>query len=45
VVEGVRAQFRGDLGSSTALWGLLTTVGLVIAGTWFGTRTFRRESA
>jgi ABC-2 type transport system permease protein len=45
VVEGVRAQFRGDLGSSTAMWGLLTTVGLVVAGMWFGTRTFRRESA
>jgi ABC-2 type transport system permease protein len=45
VVDGMRAQFRGDLTSPTALWGLVATVGLVLVGTVFGTRTFRRESA
>jgi ABC-2 type transport system permease protein len=45
VVDGLRAMFRGDLGSSTSWWGLAATVGLVVVGLWFGRRTFRRESA
>jgi ABC-2 type transport system permease protein len=45
VVEGLRAMFRGDLWSSSAALGLSMTVLLVGLGTWFGTRTFRRESA
>jgi ABC-2 type transport system permease protein len=45
VVEGLRAQFRGDLTSSTAVWGLVATVALVVVCMWFGARTFRRESA
>jgi ABC-2 type transport system permease protein len=45
VVEGVRACFRGDFSSATAWWGLGLTVALVVVGMWFGTRTFRRESA
>ena len=45
VVEGVRACFRGDFGSWTAGLGLGLTVALGVLGVWFGTRTFRRESA
>jgi ABC-2 type transport system permease protein len=45
IVEGLRAMFRGDLWSTSALAGLALTVLLVVVGTWFGTRTFRRESA
>jgi ABC-2 type transport system permease protein len=45
VVEGLRAMFRGDVWSSSAALGLSMTVLLVVLGTWFGTRTFRRESA
>jgi ABC-2 type transport system permease protein len=45
VVDGLRAMFRGDLWSSHSALGLVMTVLLVVVGTWFGTRTFRRESA
>jgi UPF0716 family protein affecting phage T7 exclusion len=38
-------MFRGDLWSASAALGLGMTVLLVVLGTWFGTRTFRRESA
>jgi ABC-2 type transport system permease protein len=45
VVDGARALFRGDLASSTAAWGVLTTAGLVTVALAVGSRTFRRESA
>jgi ABC-2 type transport system permease protein len=45
VVDGVRVFFAGDIVSSVGAWGLVSTLGLVIAGIWFGTLTFRRESA
>ena len=45
VVDGARAVFRGDMASSTALWGAVVTVALVLVGLAVGTRTFRRESA
>lgn len=45
VVDGIRAQFRGDLTSSTSLWGYVLTAALVGLGVWFGTRTFRRENS
>jgi ABC-2 type transport system permease protein len=45
VVDGVRAAFRGDIATSTSLWGLVATAGLVLVGLLVGTRTFRRESA
>lgn len=45
VVEGVRAAFRGDVTTSTSMWGLVAALGLVAAGMAVGTRTFRRESA
>jgi ABC-2 type transport system permease protein len=44
VVDGVRAVFLGNAGGSTALWGLVATVGLVLVGVVVGTRTFQRES-
>jgi ABC-2 type transport system permease protein len=43
VVNGIRAEFAGNIVSSTALWGYLITALLVGFGLWFGTRTFRRE--
>lgn len=45
VVEGVRAMFRGDLGATDSLVGIVVTVGLVGLGLFVGTRVFRRESA
>lgn len=45
IVEGVRALFRGDIGSSTSWWGLFWVVLLTVVGLWAGARTFRRESA
>lgn len=45
VVDGVRAFFGGDFSTGTAWWGLGLTAALVALGMWFGTRTFRRESA
>lgn len=44
IVDGIRAVFRGELTSGTALWGFLLTAALVTLGVWFGTRTFRREN-
>ena len=45
VVDGVRALFLGDVGTSTVFWGAFATVGLVVAGVALGTRTFQRESS
>jgi ABC-2 type transport system permease protein len=45
IVDGIRALFRGDVGTSVAGWGLVWAFGLVIVGVLVGTRTFRRESA
>ena len=45
VVDGVRSAFRGDVGSVDSWAGLAITVALVFLGVWYGTRTFRRESA
>jgi ABC-2 type transport system permease protein len=44
IVNGIRAEFLGDLGSATSLWGYGLTVALVVLGLWVGTRTFRREN-
>ncbi|WP_456846774.1 ABC transporter permease [Cellulomonas sp. P5_C6] len=43
VVSGIRAQFAGDIGTPTALWGSALTLVLAALGIWFGTRTFKRE--
>ena len=45
VINGVRAMFRGEIGSADSLWGIALTVGLVVVGVLAGTRVFRRESA
>jgi ABC-2 type transport system permease protein len=45
VVDGVRASFRGDFGATDSWVGLVITAVLVALGLWYGTRTFRRESA
>jgi ABC-2 type transport system permease protein len=45
VVDGTRAMFNGDILSSKAAWGLVAAAGLAVAGGWFGTSTFRRESS
>ena len=45
IVDGIRAEFLGDLGSATSLWGYGLTIALVVLGLWFGTRTFRRENS
>ncbi|MFI7587722.1 ABC transporter permease [Spongisporangium articulatum] len=45
IVDGVRAYFQGDIATSTGAWGLVSLVILVALGLWFGTSTFRRESA
>jgi len=45
VVEGTRAFFVGGYGTSTAWWGAVLTVVLVVLGWAFGVRRFRRESS
>ncbi len=45
IIDGVRAQFRGDLWSSTSLWSIGLTLALVVVGLLVGTRVFKRESA
>jgi ABC-2 type transport system permease protein len=43
VVDGVRALFLHGA-TSTVIWGIVATLGLVAAGMALGTRTFERES-
>lgn len=43
VVDGVRALFL-DGATSTVVWGVVATLGLVAAGLVLGTRTFEKES-
>ena len=38
-------MFDGDVLSGTAMGGLAAAAALAVAGGWFGTATFRRESA
>ena len=45
VVNGIRSVFRGDIATVETLWGVLWTLALFAAGTWIGTRTFRKENA
>ena len=45
MVEGVRAGCAGNVDSVDSWVGLAITVALVFLGVWYGTRTFRRESA
>jgi len=45
VVNGVRASFLGELGSSAVLWGSVWAVLLTAVAVWWGTQTFRKENA
>jgi ABC-2 type transport system permease protein len=45
VVDGVRASFAGDLASSSVLWGSVWSVLLTALAVWWGTNTFRKETA
>jgi ABC-2 type transport system permease protein len=45
VVDAVRSVYLGHIGTATVGWGLLATLGLVVAGMAFGTLTFRRQSS
>ncbi|MGH8870658.1 MAG: ABC transporter permease [Acidimicrobiia bacterium] len=45
VVDGVRAVFRGEMGSSDALLGAAITLVLLVIGVLYGRWVFRKESA
>ncbi len=45
VVDGARAAFRGDLGDSSLVVGLVCAAVLAVVGLAVATRTFQRESA
>ncbi|MFD0279781.1 ABC transporter permease [Kitasatospora sp. NPDC127111] len=45
VVDGERAAFRGDVGSTDLLAGSLALVGMAALALFWGTRTFRKENA
>ena len=45
IVDGVRAFFQGDILVSAGLWGVVSLAILIGVALWFGTLTFRRESA
>ena len=44
VVDGSRAAFRGDLGDSSLIAGVISAGVLAVVGLWVATRTFQRES-
>jgi ABC-2 type transport system permease protein len=45
IVDATRDAFGGDLGGSTAFWGVGWAVVLFGLAVWWGTATFRRENA
>ena len=45
IVDGVRAVFRGEIGSRESLLGAGLTIALLVVGVFYGVRVFRRESA
>lgn len=45
IVDGVRAVYRGEVGSTDAWLGALLTLGLLVLGVFYGARVFRKESA
>ena len=45
IVDGVRAVFRGEIGSSESLLGAGLTIALLVVGVFYGARVFRKESA
>jgi ABC-2 type transport system permease protein len=45
IVEGIRDLFAGTGWDAGVLWAIIWTLILAVAGTWIGTRTFRRQNA
>jgi ABC-2 type transport system permease protein len=45
VVDGVRAMYIDELGSSEVLVGTMITLGMLLLGVFYGWRVFRQESA
>jgi ABC-2 type transport system permease protein len=45
IVDGVRAVYRGEIGSGEAWLGSALTLGLLALGVFYGGRVFRKESA
>jgi ABC-2 type transport system permease protein len=45
VVDGLRAAFLGELGTSTVVWGVVAAVGMTIVCVGAATRAFHRENA
>jgi ABC-2 type transport system permease protein len=45
IVDGVRAVYRGEIGSTDAWLGAVLTIGLLVVGVFYGGRVFRKESA
>jgi len=45
IVDGVRAMYRGEVGSTVAWLGAALTLGLLVLGVFCGARVFRKESA
>ncbi len=45
IVDGVRALYRGELGSTDAWLGAVLTIGLLVVGVFYGGRVFHKESA
>jgi len=45
IVDGVRAMYRGEVGSTVAWLGAALTLGLLVLGVFYGARVFRKESA
>lgn len=45
IVDGVRAVYRGEMGSSESLLGTALTLLLLVVGVFYGIRVFHKESA
>jgi ABC-2 type transport system permease protein len=45
IVDATRDFFQGDIATSAGFWGLFCAVLLVTVGVWYGTATFKKESA
>lgn len=45
IVDATRDFFRGEITTGAGFWGSVSALLLVVVGVWYGTLTFRRESA
>jgi ABC-2 type transport system permease protein len=45
LVNALRQLFLGNVWNITTMWGALWVLLLFVLGTWFGTRTFRKDNA